>query len=214
MPSTKDASLATLLAQIETTWGDRGDQVLVEQLVEELATAHPELADELYGFLEAITTDEDDEIPPHVGAAAVRHSLAWLREEHEPPADGPPPAGGTGGPDGPPQNLMGLLCAESGKDPSGVASAIEDAPLELITAFSTYPRLVPDAARDEFASRSERALHIDRHKVRRKFEDEISFAMAASRRGAYDASPSSYEELLKEAGLPARVRKFWMRFNP
>ncbi|HEX8361390.1 MAG TPA: hypothetical protein VF613_14850 [Longimicrobium sp.] len=210
MPSTNETTLADLLAEIETAWEERGD----DQVAERLAAAHPEHADDLYAFFEAITTD-DGELPPGVGAAAVRNTLAWLREEHEPPVGDPPPAGGTGGaPGAPPRNLMGLLCDESGKDPGTVASAIEDAPLELITAFATYPRLVPDAARDEFASRSARALRIDEARVRRKFDDDAQLPMAASRHGAYAAPPSTYEELLRQFGVPARVRKLWIRFNP
>ena len=208
MPSTNNTPLASLLAEIETAWEERGD----DQLVERLAAAHPEHADDLYAFLEAIT--DDDELPPGVGAVAVRNTLTWLSEEHEPPAGDPSPAGGSGGsPGSQPQNLMGLLCAESGRNPSEVASAIEDAPLELITAFATYPRLVPDAARDEFASRSERSLGVDRAMVRRKFDNDADLPMAASRHGAYGAPPSTYEELLKQAGVPARVRKIWMRFH-
>ncbi|HEV2149799.1 MAG TPA: DEAD/DEAH box helicase family protein [Longimicrobiaceae bacterium] len=83
MPSPDTAALEVLLAQLERAWEEQGDA----QLVEALAAAHPGYADELYAFFDALVS-EDDPLPDGVGAAAVRGTLAWLRDGgHEELAD-------------------------------------------------------------------------------------------------------------------------------
>lgn len=201
MPSAHDHSLHALFAQIETGWEERGDA----RLVDRLAAEHPEHAEELYSFFDAITAG-DEELPPGAGEAAVRNTLAWLKEEHE--------AGlaelGAGGPS-PPLDLMGLLVEASGKDPLEVVEAMGDTPLELLDVFARYPQLVRPGARRAVADRAYRGLDIAPYRVLRKFDESADFARAASRQGGYGAPPASYEELLDLADLPPELRSLWLR---
>ena len=87
MPSTNEPTLASLLAQIETAWEERGDARLVEKLADE----HPQFAEGLFAFFDAILS-EDEELPPGVGAAAVRDTMEWLKEEHAIARGGSAPA--------------------------------------------------------------------------------------------------------------------------
>ena len=203
MPSAHDHSLHTLFAQIETAWEERGDA----RLVDRLAAEHPDHAEELYSFFDAITTDE--ELPPGVGEAAVRNTLAWLKEEHE---AGLAELGAAreGGPS-PPLDLLGLLVEASGKDPPEVAEAMEDTPLELLDVFAQYPQLVKPGARRAVADRAYRGLDIAPYRVLRKFDESADFARAASRQGGYGAPPASYEDLLDLADLPPELRSLWLQ---
>jgi hypothetical protein len=211
MPSINEPTLASLLAQIETAWEERGDAELVEQLADQ----HPEFAEDLFAFFDAILS-EDDELPPGVGAAAVRDTMEWLKEEHAIARGGSAPAetaaAAESGPS-PPQDLLGLLCGETGKSPTAVAAEMEDTPLGLIVMFARYPELVPPGPRRAFARRAHRVHQVSRDKVTRKFEETAEFARAASRTGAYSSGPTSYEELLNRAGLSPELRALWLRLQ-
>lgn len=206
MPSTHDNSLHTLFAQIETAWEERGDAGLVDRL----AAEHPEHAEELYSFFDAITAD-DEELPPGAGEAAVRNTLDWLKEEHE-AGLAEVEAAREGGPS-PPQDLLGLLVEASGKDPLEIAEAMEDTPLELLDAFAQYPQLVKPGARRAVATRAHRGLDIAPYRVLRKFDESVDFARAASRQGGYGAPPASYEELLDLADLSPELRSLWIQLG-
>jgi len=208
MPSTEKTTLSRLLAEIEAAWEERGDASLVERL----AAEHPEHAEELFAFMDAIL-EEDADLPAGAGAAAVTNTLAWLAEEHRPPAAGEPPERPNKGAGNPPQDLMGFLVAESGKGPAEVAEALEDTPIELLAAFAQYPRLVKPPARRALAERVERGLGIDRRRVTAKLEEPSDFARAASRRGGYGAEPESYEDLLNIADLKGARRALWLRLG-
>lgn len=206
MPSTHDHSLYSLFAQIETAWEERGDAGVVDRL----AAEHPEYAEELYSFFNAITAD-DEELPPGVGEAAVRNTLAWLKEEHE--AGLAELAIASGGSPSLPLDLMGLLVEVSGKDPLEIAEAMEDTPLELLDAFAQYPELVKSGARRAVATRAYRGLDIAPYRVLRKFDESADFARAASRQGGYGTPPASYEDLLDLAGLSPELRSLWLQLG-
>jgi hypothetical protein len=206
MPSTHDHSLHTLFAQIETAWEERGDAGLVDRL----AAEHPERAEELYSFFDAITA-EDEDLPPGAGEAAVRNTLAWLKEEHE-AGLAEVAAAREGGPS-PPQDLMGLLVEASGRDPLEIAEAMEDTPLELLDVFTRYPQLVRPGARRALAARAHRGVDIAPYRVLRKLDESVNFASAASRQGGYGSPPASYEDLLDLAGLSPELRSLWLRLG-
>jgi hypothetical protein len=211
MPSTNEPTLASLLAQIETAWEERGDTRLVEKLADE----HPHFAEGLFAFFDAILS-EDEELPPGVGAAAVRDTMEWLKEEHAIARGGSAPAETAAEPasgPSPPQDLLGLLCGETGKSPTAVAAEMEDTTLGLIMMFARYPELVPSGPRRAFARRAHRAHQVSRNTITRKFEETSQFARAASRSGAYSTDPTSYEELLNRAGLSSELRAFWLRLQ-
>lgn len=205
MPSTHDRSLHALFAQIETAWEEHGDADLVHRL----AAEHPEHAEEMYSFFDAISRDE--ELPPGVGEAAVRNTLALLKGEHE--AGLAELTAARGGGPSPPQDLLGLLVEASGKDPLEIVEAMEDTPLELLDAFAQYPQLVKPGARRAVATRAYRGLDITPYRVLRKFEESADFARAASRQGGYSAPPTSYEDLLGLAGLPPKLRSLWLQLG-
>ncbi len=204
MPSAHDRSLHALFAQIETAWEERGDA----RLVDRLAAEHPEHAEELYSFFDAITAG-NEELPPGAGEAAVRNTLAWLKEEHEAGLAELGAAGGGGL--SPPLDLMGLLVEASGKDPLEIVEAMEDAPLELLDVFTRYPQLVRPGARRALAARAYRGLDIAPYRVLRKFDESADFARAASRQGGYGPPPESYEDLLDLADLPPELRSLWLQ---
>lgn len=210
MPSMNEPVLTSLFADIEHAWEERGDTELVEKLAEE----YPQYADDLFAFFDAILSD-DDELPAGAGAAAVRDTLEWLKEEHAAAraerATAPSAAMNASGPS-PPQDLLGLLCSETNKAPRAIAAKMEDTTVELLLRFSAYPQLVPAGARRAVALRAQRGLAVDPEKVRRKFEDPAHFAMAASRTGAYGAAPATYEELLEGAALSPDLRARWLAF--
>lgn len=206
MPSTNDHSLYSLFAQIETAWEENGNAGVVDQL----AAEHPEHAEALYSFFNALTAD-DEELPLGVGEAAVRNTLAWLKEEHE--AGLAELAAARGGGPSPPQDLMGLLVEASGKDPLEIAEVMEDTPLELLDVFAQYPQLVTPGARRAVAARAYQGLDIAPYRVLRKFDESADFARAASRRGGYGAPPASYEALLELPDLSPELRSLWLQLG-
>jgi hypothetical protein len=210
MPSMNEPVLTSLFAQIEHEWEERGDTELVEKLAEQ----YPQYADDLFAFFDAILS-EDDELPAGAGAAAVRDTLEWLKEEHAAAraerAAAPSAAMNASGPS-PPQDLLGFLCSETNKAPRAVAAEMEDTTVELLLKFSEYPQLVPAGARRAVALRAHRGLGVDPEKIRRKFDDPTHFAMAASRTGAYGTAPATYEELLDRAALSPDLRARWLAF--
>jgi hypothetical protein len=202
--------LTSLFAQIEHAWEERGDAELVEKLAEQ----HPQYAHDLFAFFDAILSGDDD-LPAGAGAAAVRDTLAWLKEEHAAAraerAAGPAAAVRAPGPS-PPQDLLGFLCTETAKPPQAVAAGMEDTTLELLVLFSQYPQLLPPGARRAVALNAHRGHGVDPRRTRRKFDDAGPQAIAASRTGAYDAPPRNYEELLDRAALSADLRARWLAF--
>lgn len=209
MPSTEQQILSRLLAEIETAWEEHGDASLVERL----ASEHPQYAEELFAFMDAIL-EEDAELPAGAGAATVRRTVDWLAEEHrEEAVAARPEREPARAAAGPPQDLLGLLVEESGREPVEIVQVIADTTLELLAVFAQYPRLVKPLARKAFATRAERGLGVDRRRVLAKFEESQPFARAASRRGGYGAEPQSYEELLDLAGLKEELRALWRRLG-
>lgn len=209
MPSTEQQILSRLLAEIETAWEEHGDASLAERL----ASEHPQYAEELFAFMDAIL-EEDAELPTGAGAAAVRQTLNWLAEERrEEAVAATPEREPAGAAAGPPQDLVGLLVNESGREPMEIVQAIADTTLELLAVFAQYPRLVKPLARRAFATRAERGLGVDRRQILTKFEEPQPLARAASRRGGYGAEPQSYEDLLDLAGLRGELRALWRRLG-
>lgn len=210
MPSTSEPALTSLFAQIEHAWKERGDT----QLVEKLADRHPQHAQDLFAFFDAILSDEDD-LPAGAGAAAVRGTHEWLKEELATVrAEGTSPRSSVASASGPspPGDLLQFLCVETGKSPAAVVSGMDDTTMELMVMFSQYPTLVPDGARQVFALKAQRGHGVDPRRTRRKFEDAPPLARAASRTGVYDTPPGSYEELLDRAALPSDLRARWLAF--
>jgi hypothetical protein len=210
MPSVNEPVLSSLFAQIEHAWEEHGETEMVEKLAEE----HPQYAEDLFAFLSAIQSDDDD-LPVGAGAAAARDTLEWLKEEHAAArgeqAATPATAINASG-TSPPQDLLAFLSTEAAKPPRAVATGMEDTTLELLVLFSRYPQLVPPGARRAVALKAHRGHGVDPARTRRKFDDAAPLARAASRTGAYDAPPGSYEELLDRAALPADLRARWLAF--
>ena len=74
------SELEPLFRRIETTYEDQGMEAAMA-LVDHLCTGHPAAADNLIGFLLALSCD-DEPLPEGLGEMAVRNTMALLGADH------------------------------------------------------------------------------------------------------------------------------------
>ena len=189
----EDSLLSKCRLEIERAWNDARDDAPVHRL----ATAHPEIAEELYEFFASVIEADDhlDRARPEFAEMdrRVRDLLGRARQDSQPKR---------------PKSFLALVREVSGESVDAIAASMEVTPDFLVDA-SEHGAVLPLEARKELVRRARVTRTLDESEALASFDVSSSLRRAASRDAAYAPSGVTYIELVKRSGLSAAEKRFW-----
>lgn len=234
IPQLDRAMLDRLRTEIESAWVNNRDDTVVDRL----ATEYPEYAEALYDFFSLLIDVElDENLESEDLTKSVDRTRIWLEQEgyrqacrigREQDIEASPTSSGqtiNGDAEGPvakeisenkatepsgPTSLLGHMCERTEEKPTAIAKRM-DIPYPFLLLVQRYPKNVPKRAREEVASRAERAGG-DRSEAMRLLEHPSQTAIAASRDSPYPADAPTYKEMVKRSGMSQKDKKYWLAF--
>lgn len=108
-------------------------------------------------------------------------------------------------------SFMDYLKQRTGAQPTAIAAKMK-VPYPFLLLAQRHPQNVPEAAREEIATRAARAWNLDQRQTLRALEHPAQIQKAASRDTAYTDAPD-YSAMIKKSKMTKEEKQYWLSFN-
>lgn len=107
-------------------------------------------------------------------------------------------------------SFMDYLKQRTGAQPTAIAAKMK-VPYPFLLLAQRHPQNVPEAAREEIATRAARAWNLDQRQTLRALEQPAQVLKAANRGTAYGYAPD-YSAMIKKSKMTQEEQQYWLSF--